>query len=258
MAWDTQGYEAALHTRTIGRTLRHVAVTPSTMDLGREAGQTGEPHGLVIVADEQTAGRGRFGRRWVAPAGANLTFTVLVRPDQGTLERLSIVAALAVADAARAVASVEPSFKWPNDVQIDGRKLAGILVEAEFRGEQPNFALVGIGLNVNVETAAVAEIAEIAVSLRDAAGHGLAREATLAALLHSFERWYERATDDTVIAAWSERLVTLGQEVRVSFAGEIEQGVAESVTSSGALRLRRADGSLVILPAGEVTTRMPA
>jgi BirA family biotin operon repressor/biotin-[acetyl-CoA-carboxylase] ligase len=227
------------------------------MDEARAAGRAAASHGHTILADEQTAGRGRFGRRWVAPPGSNLTFTILVRPTIETLESLSIIAALAVAEGVRAVTGIDPVFKWPNDVQVDGRKLAGILIEAEFSGDQPSFALVGIGLNVNQDSRAEPEIADIAVSLRDLLGHEVEREAMLAAVLDSFERWYVRAPDPAICDAWSSKLVTLGQTISVSFAGQVESGLAESVTPIGALRLRRADGSVVVLPAGEVTTRLP-
>jgi BirA family transcriptional regulator, biotin operon repressor / biotin---[acetyl-CoA-carboxylase] ligase len=257
MPFDTDRFLSLLTTSRIGRPFRFEPSVPSTMDEARTAGRSGAPHGYTVLADEQTAGRGRFGRRWVAPPGSNLTFTVLVRPQLPVLERLSMVAALAVRDGVHATTGIEPAFKWPNDVQIDGRKLAGILIEAELSGDQPSFALVGIGLNVNQDTHAEAEIAQIAVSLRDLLGRDLAREDLLAAVLRSFESWYDRAPDAAVCEAWSSRLVTLGQTISVAFAGQVETGVAESVTDTGALCLRRADGSLVVLPAGEVTTRLP-
>ncbi|MGH2600504.1 MAG: biotin--[acetyl-CoA-carboxylase] ligase [Dehalococcoidia bacterium] len=255
MRFDLVRFHSLLQTTAIGASLEYEPVVGSTMDVARGAGHAGAPHGHTVLADEQTAGRGRFGRRWVAPPGANLTFTLVVRPSLAALERLSMIAALAVADGVRETAGVQPLFKWPNDVLIDGRKLAGILIEAEFAGDRPAFALVGIGLNVNAETAADREIAEIAVSLRDLTGHELSREAVLAAVLGSFERWYGQASEPAVLEAWSSRLMTLGGEISVSFRGDVESGIAESVSDAGALRLRRADGSLIELAAGEVTTR---
>ena len=257
MPFNLSRFYSVLPHQQIGAELRYEPVVTSTMDVARAAGHAGAAHGLVVLADEQTAGRGRFGRRWVAPPGANLTFTVLLRPALPVLERLSMVAALAVGDGVADTTGLQPVFKWPNDVQLHGRKLAGILIETEFAGETPAFAVVGIGLNVNAESAAVAEVREIAISLRDALGHTVEREALLASVLARFEAWYRRAPDPAVHAAWSSRLVTLGQQVRVSFAGGVESGLAEAVTETGALCLRRADGSLAILPAGEVTTRVP-
>ena len=258
MPFDLHRFHDLRRSRWLGAAFRYDPVVGSTMDVAREAGRSGAPHGLVVLADEQTAGRGRFGRRWVAPPGVNLTFTILVRPDVSTLERLSMIAALGVGDGVAAAAGVRPVFKWPNDVQVHGRKLAGILIEAELAGESPSFALIGIGLNVNLDTSIVPEIAEIAVSLRDVLGCELAREDLLAAVLCSFERWYEQQPGAAVREAWAARLVTLGQPISVSFAGRVETGIAESVTDTGALCLRREDGSVMVLPAGEVTTRLPA
>jgi BirA family biotin operon repressor/biotin-[acetyl-CoA-carboxylase] ligase len=209
-----------------------------------------------VLADEQTAGRGRFGRRWIAPAGVNLSLTLLLRPEADALERLSMVAALGVADGVRRSTGVEPVFKWPNDLQVDGRKLAGILIEAELSGARPELALVGVGLNVNLETGAEPEIAPIAVSLRDVTGAEQSRERVLAEVLAALEDWYAQADAMLVRDAWAARLVTLGQQISVSFAGQVESGVAETVTRSGALVLRRANGSAIELPAGEVTTHL--
>jgi BirA family biotin operon repressor/biotin-[acetyl-CoA-carboxylase] ligase len=257
MSFNLSRFQAILSTAQIARSFRFERSVGSTMDEARAAGRAAAPHGDTVLADEQTAGRGRFGRRWVAPPGSNLTFTILVRPTIEMLESLSIIAALAVAEGVRSVTGIDPVFKWPNDVQVDGRKLAGILIEAEFSGDQPSFALVGIGLNVNQDSRAEPEIADIAVSLRDLLEHEVERETVLAAVLDSFERWYDRAPDAAICSTWSSRLITLGQTISVSFAGQIETGLAESVTPIGALRLRRPDGSLVVLPAGEVTTRLP-
>jgi BirA family biotin operon repressor/biotin-[acetyl-CoA-carboxylase] ligase len=257
MPFDLDRFQSTLSTASIGHPFRFERSVGSTMDEARAAGRGDAPHGYTVLADEQTAGRGRFGRRWVAPPGSNLTFTILVRPAIETLESLSIIAALAVGDGVRAATGIDPVFKWPNDVQVGGRKLAGILIEAEFSGDRPTFALVGIGLNVNQVSGAEPEIAAIAVSLRDLLGHTVEREVVLTAVLAAFERWYDRAPDPAICDAWSSRLVTLGQTISVSFAGQIESGLAESVTPNGALRLRRSDGSLVVLPAGEVTTRLP-
>lgn len=258
MAFDLSRFHSALADYHLTATLRYQPSVPSTMDLARAAGWEGAASGLVLLADEQTAGRGRFGRRWVAPAGANLTCTLLLRPETARLQRLSMVAALALADGVAQATGVQPLFKWPNDLQVDGRKLAGILIEAEFAGEQPLFALVGMGLNVNQDTSALPEVREIAVSLRDLLGHEVNREELLAALLASFRRWYDEPNAVTVRDAWAARLVTLGQEIAVTFAGAVERGRAEAVDESGALLLRRLDGSLVTLPAGEVSLRPPS
>ncbi len=246
---------ALLTTNRIGRELVFLPSTGSTMDDVRVRAAQSTAEGLVIVADEQVAGRGRLGRTWVAPPGVNLNVSVLVRPEREGMKRLGMIAPLAVADAVAAVAGLDVEFKWPNDVRVGERKLAGILIEGEFTGDRPDYAIIGIGLNVNLDTAAVPEIATIATSVAQEVGRPVSREQTLAALLNALERWLDDPDAEAARTAWRARLQTLGRAVTVSFAGATESGIAEDVDGAGALVLRRADGSRVILPAGEVTLR---
>lgn len=255
---DIDTVQSLLATRRIGRPLLYLPSTGSTMDVARERARAGAPEGLVVVADEQTAGRGRLGRSWVAPAGVNLSLSVLLRPSLDVMKRLGMIAPLAVADAVAAVSGVAVGFKWPNDVRVGQRKLSGVLIEGELEGERPQFAIAGVGLNVNLDTAAYPEIADIATSIAREHGRPVSREETLAALLNAFDRWYGEPGSEAVRLAWRSRLETLGREIDVTFAGRTEHGVAEDVDAEGSLILRRRDGSRVVLPAGEVTLRTPA
>ncbi|MFN8555830.1 MAG: biotin--[acetyl-CoA-carboxylase] ligase [Dehalococcoidia bacterium] len=255
---DLDLVSSLLSTSSIGRRIVYLPTTTSTMDVAREHVHGGAPSGLVVVADEQSAGRGRFGRAWVAPPAVNLLCTVLVRPTLEVAKRLGMVTPLAVADAVAAVGGPTVSFKWPNDVRAGGRKLCGILIEGEFAGERPAFALVGIGLNVNLDVAHHPEIADIATSIMQEIGAPVSRERTLAALLNAFEAHADNPDGEALRVAWRARLETLGQDVTVSFGGAVEHGRAEDVDAAGSLILRRADGSAVILPAGEVSLRLPA
>ncbi|MBI2760270.1 MAG: biotin--[acetyl-CoA-carboxylase] ligase [Chloroflexi bacterium] len=252
---DPTHLQRLLTTARIGSALVYLPSTGSTMDDVRGRAAEGAAEGLVVVADEQTAGRGRLGRVWVAPPGVNLSLSILLRPSRERIKRLGMVAPLAVADAVAAVSGLAVQFKWPNDVRIGGRKVCGVLIESEFAGDQPSFAIVGIGLNVNLDTAVIPEIADIATSIAREHGAPVSREQTLVALLNAFERWYDEPEPAVVRSAWRERLETLGQEVEVTFAGQSERGVAEDVDAEGSLLLRRRDGSRVVLPAGEVTLR---
>jgi BirA family biotin operon repressor/biotin-[acetyl-CoA-carboxylase] ligase len=255
---DVEQVQRRLTTRRIGRDLRYYPTTGSTMDVARALAEAGAPEGVTVVADEQTAGRGRLGRSWVAPPGVNLYVSILVRPTPAAMKRLGMVAPLAVAEAVAAVGGPPVTFKWPNDVRVGGRKLSGILIESGFAGNVPAYAVVGIGLNVNLEVARYPEIAALATSIARETGRPVSREEALAALLNAFERSYECPDADAVRAAWRARLETLGQEVDVSFGGRTEHGLAEDVDEDGALILRRADGTRVVLPAGEVTLRRPS
>lgn len=254
---DLDRVRARLGTTCIGRELLSFASVTSTMDVVRQRAEAGAPEGLVVTADEQTAGRGRFGRVWVAPPAANLSVSILLRPSLEVMRRLGIVAPLAVADAVREVSGLDVRFKWPNDVRVGERKLCGILIEGGLIGERPAWAIVGIGLNVNLDTARYPEIADIATSIARETGHSVSREDTLAALLNAFEARYDCDDRESLRGEWRSRLDTLGREITVTFGNRTEHGTAEDVDAEGALLLRRSDGTLLALPAGEVSLRAP-
>jgi len=248
--------EQQLTTAFVGRRLIHVASAPSTQDVARSEAEGGAPEGTVVLAEEQTAGRGRLGRSWVSPAGTNLYLTLILRPSLERLRSLGIVTPLAVAQALEEATGLSPRIKWPNDVLVAGRKLAGVLIDTELSGQTPGYSLVGIGLNVNLDVRAVPEIAAIATSVRQELGHEVSREEMLAALLGHFEVLYVKAQRGTAVhAAWRSRLETLGRQVRVTVGGRVEEGLAEDVDAEGSLILRRADGSRATIAAGEVTLR---
>jgi BirA family transcriptional regulator, biotin operon repressor / biotin---[acetyl-CoA-carboxylase] ligase len=226
---------------TLGRPRLHLRVTTSTNERARALASGGAPGGMLVTAGAQTAGRGRQGRTWTAPAGQALLLSlILCDPDP----LLSLRAGLAVADLAGEAALV----KWPNDVLLDGRKVAGILVEAR---PQEGWAVVGIGVNVAID------VSELPVELQASAGTLGRRpselEATLAELLeHLGRRLGEPA--DAALRALTERDALLGQAV--AWAGG--EGVGAGVDERGCLRVRRADGTVTMLDAGEVHLRVPS
>ena len=245
--------ERRLRTRYLGRNLLYLETTSSTQDVARAEAERGGPVGTAVLAEEQTAGRGRLGRSWVSPAGKNIYVTLVMRPPAPKLRVLSIVSPLAIAEALEGI-GLAPRLKWPNDVLVGGRKIAGILIETELSGDDVKYALVGIGLNVNFDVGAVPEIAEIATSVRRELGRDASREELLAALLNAFEVRYEQALEgDAVFQAWRSRLETLGRRVRATLGERVEEGVAEDVDAEGNLLVRRNDGSLAVVEAGDVT-----
>ena len=249
---------AALRTRAIGREFHYLRVTDSTMVDARRLAEQGCAHGAVAVADEQTAGRGTKGRSWVSPAGRNIHATLVVRPDAEQMKRLSIVTPVAVAEAVERTTGLSPRIKWPNDVEIEGRKLAGILIEGEWRADGPAWALVGIGVNVNFDPAPhAAEIERPATSLMLELGREASREAVLAALLNAFEEAYDAAASERVFEAWCRRLDTLGREVAIIGPGgqPLVEGRAEDATRDGALIVRDGAGAAHTVMAGEVSLR---
>ncbi|TEU01069.1 MAG: biotin--[acetyl-CoA-carboxylase] ligase [Dehalococcoidia bacterium] len=249
--------EERLKTRYVGRNLLYLTRATSTQDVARVEAERNAPEGTAVLAEEQTGGRGRLGRSWVSPAGKNLYLTLVMRPPARRLRVLSIVAPLAMAEALEDAAGLTCRIKWPNDILVGGRKIAGVLIETDLAGEAVKYALVGMGVNVNFDPAAVPEIADIATSVRRELGRDGSREEVLAALLNAFETRYTEAQEgDAAFRAWRSRLETLGQRVRATLAERVEEGVAEDVDAEGSLIIRRDDGSLVTVEAGDVTLRV--
>jgi BirA family biotin operon repressor/biotin-[acetyl-CoA-carboxylase] ligase len=256
-AFDPVRFHAQLQTRAFGRNLIFEPSVGSTMDLARDAAAHGAAEGTVALTDEQTAGRGRLGRSWVAPPASNLLLTLILRPPTTALLRqLAMITPLAVVDAVGDVTGLRAEIKWPNDVQVSGKKLAGILIESHTGDDGAITALVGPGINVNFDPRDVDEIRDIATSLRVELGHEVEREALLASLLLHIELLYDAASaGQSPRDRWRERLVTLGQRVVVTEAARTTEGIAEDVDSEGALLVRRGDGVLVTIEAGDVTLR---
>ena len=238
--------------------------TGSTMDDARALAEQGAPSGTVVFAEEQTAGRGTRGRTWVSPAGQNLYFTICLRPDTTQLQRLSLITPVAIANAVEQVLGLYPRIKWPNDLHLKGKKFAGILIEGEWNGDKPAFALVGVGVNVNFDPAPhAAQIDRPATSLAIEKGRPVAREPLLATIFASFERAFEGAVHPALFHGWRTRQEILGQPVTLSGSPAIREpngaieGVAEDVDEDGALLVRLSDGELRRFHAGEVTLRVP-
>jgi BirA family transcriptional regulator, biotin operon repressor / biotin---[acetyl-CoA-carboxylase] ligase len=218
----------------IGLPRVHHRVTDSTNERARELAGGGAPHGTLVTADEQRAGRGRQGRAWTAPAGSAVLMSVVLRELH---EALPLAAAVAVAEAL----PVPSEIKWPNDIWIDRRKVAGILVEGR---PQEGWAVLGIGLNVGTE-AFPPELTETATSLR-LAGAALSVDSALARVLTALDGWLSRPIAE-VLTAWGERDALLGAEVRWADGSGVGRGVDET----GALLVETAEGQ-VALQAGEV------
>ena len=254
---DLSRVEGKLRTRFIGRRLVYLTTTPSTQDVARREAEEDAAEGTAVLAEEQTAGRGRFGRSWVSPAGKNIYVTLVMRPPLARLRSLAIVAPLATALAVEDVAGgLAPAIKWPNDVILRGRKLSGMMTETELAGQEVRFSLVGIGVNVNFDIEEASEIAGIATSVKRELGHEVSREELLAALLNRFEELYEQwPVGSGVFQAWRSRLETLGREVSISFRGQVYEGTARDVDQDGNLILGLAGGSTMTFEAGEVSLR---
>lgn len=245
-----------LKTEFVGRNVVYHPSTTSTMDLARQLARDGAPEGTIVLADEQTAGKGRLRRAWIAPPGASLLVTILLRPHFRELSRLTIAASLAVAHAVEDATGLSAGIKWPNDVLVGGKKICGILLESDIRAESVEYTTVGVGLNVNFDAHAFPEIATTATSLMTELGKPVSRLQVLQALLHHFERYYLAIRrGEPIHLEWKQRLETLGRWIRVTGVERVEEGYAESVDEDGRLLLRHSDGTTAQILAGDVTLR---
>lgn len=222
---------------------RHFRCTGSTNTRARELAAAGAPHGTVVTAAEQSAGRGRQGRTWTAPAGKALLYSAIVRPLQEHHATLPLAAPLAVCEAAEELEpGIECKVKWPNDVHLDGRKLAGILIEAR---PQDGWAVIGVGLNLNIgEDEFPPDLRDTAVSISASRADIFVAAETLSRRL---DRWLGEEPDE-VLRSWRSRDALHGREV----AWEGGSGVADGVDDRGYLVVVTPSGDRVSVGAGEV------
>lgn len=256
---SAEGIQDGLETEFVGRNVVYLPEVGSTNDEARRLAQAGAPEGTLVITDYQTTGRGRLDRRWEAPPSSSLLMSLVFRPPLAPhqVQRLMMVCGLAVADAVESVAGLPVGLKWPNDVVVAGAKAGGILTEIELEGERVSYAVVGLGLNVNLDPGQLPQdLLMPATSLSHELGREVARLTLLRAFLRAVEsRYVALKAGRSPRAEWAERLITLGQPVAVSTPGSVLEGVAEGVDADGALLVRLAGGRLETVVAGDVTLR---
>lgn len=252
--------ESRMRTKWAGRNVFYYPETDSTNLRIRQLGDEGAPHGTLAVADMQTAGRGRRGRIWESPAGSSIYMSLLLRPDlmPGAAPGLTLVMACSVAEGIMDCEDVKVQIKWPNDVIINGKKLAGILTEMSSQIDYIDHVVIGIGINVNM-TGFPENIRETATSLRIETGHKVKRAPLIAAVMRRFEENYEiflKTGDMSGLAEkYSRMLVNIGREVLVIGANEQYKAYALGIDRDGELLVRREDGAEEKVYAGEVSVR---
>lgn len=200
---------------------------------------TGAPEGAAIIANEQTRGRGRMSRQWHTPPNVALALSLILKPDGALLPRLNMVAALAVYDLARQTGCENVGLKWPNDVQVNGQKVSGVLPEAIWEAGELRGAVLGIGVNVRLDFSGD-ELSETAISLEDVVKKRLDRVDLIATLLRRIDHWYCRIASPALFSTWKSRLNTLGQRVSINGVS----GVALDANAEGALLIRDDDGRI--------------
>jgi len=257
-ALDKARLSVLLKSKRLGRTAQFFTSVTSTNDVAREMAQQGAEHGFLVVACEQTAGRGRAGRTWYSAPGAGLWFSLVLRPrmEPQRCGLLSLAASLAVAEALEKTTAISAQLKWPNDVLIGGKKLCGILAETELLGNSLKFVVVGIGVNTNRARAALMPqgIAETATWLSDHAVKLPEDVTLLASILEALEKRYEQLEAGRIrpiIRAWRKRCAHLGKAVRIVEPHHTIAGVAEDIAEDGSLQVRTTSGELRSIVAGD-------
>ena len=231
-----------------------LAKTSSTNDVVRKQARKGAHGGFLVAASHQTAGRGRLGRRWESPPERGLYVSILLRPDLPMTEagKLTILSSLATRDAVETVSGLHPQIKWPNDLVVGRRKLAGLLIETEPKGKRLAFAVIGIGLNVRQEAKDFSpDVRNMATSLYLATGHLYRRADLLVALLQALERRLSRPFGEAR-EAWAASSLTLGQRVTLTTVRGRKHGQAVGLDESGALLLRSSSGEVEAVTAGDM------
>ncbi len=239
---------AAWHTLHLATSVHFFETVASTQTEARRLIAEGQGQGALVIAAEQTQGRGRFGREWYSPRGGNLYLSYVLQPPVAleSWPRIGMAASLALAEAIEAVCALGVQLKWPNDVLVNERKVAGILCEVA-----DEFLIAGVGVNVN---AALPSSLADATSLSQATQQTINRSQLLVAFVERFDRYYGDFLNGVRLEqAWAARLHTLGKFVRVRAGQQLIEGLASGVTAEGALIIQCSDGTQVTCTAGEVT-----
>lgn len=252
--------KSRIRNRWAGKEIYFYEETGSTNADAKSLGEAGAPHGTVVVADKQNAGRGRRGRTWESPAGKDIYFTILLRPEfpPDKAAGLTLAMALSVVQAIGAECSLEAGIKWPNDVVMNGKKICGILTEMSVERDYIQHVVTGVGINVNLEVMPE-EIREAATSLFLESGKKTARAALLQAVLKKFEQNYEKYARDldmsSMVADYDACLVNRDSQVRILDPKGEWEGIARGINASGELLVENQAGETVTVYAGEVSVR---
>ena len=247
-----------LATGELGRKIHSFAELESTNDEAHRLADAGALHGEVVIADVQTKGRGRRGRPWIAPTGKALTMSIVLRPSVPPTRapEITLVAAVAVAEAARELGAHSARIKWPNDVECKGRKLAGVLTELRAETERVRHVVLGLGFNISLEMHDFPEeLRPIATSLLVETGERTPRPVVCAHVLEHLEEWlslHETEGFGPIRERWRELSSSLGRRVRITGEGAPLEGDAFDLDEDGALLVRAPDGRLVRVVAGDV------
>ncbi len=250
-----------LKTKWIGKRIHHFQTLDSTNSEAYDLALNGAEEGEVVIAESQEKGKGRLGRQWFSPPFLNIYVSLILRPKipphQASL--VTLMAAVATADAIRNFSGLLPFIKWPNDILLRGRKVAGLLNEIHSEVDRVHFVILGIGVNLNTDEKMFSkEIRNIATSLKIETGQTVSRKDFLQSLFSELERWYAMFSEEgsaVILNAWRDRAHIKGKQVKVTSFGETLIGRAIDIDSDGALILETKDGTQKRVVAGDVEYR---
>lgn len=248
--------QSGLGTQWAGREIVYFKEIDSTNRYAKKLAAEGAAHGTLVLADTQTAGRGRRGHSWISPAGSSISMTLILRPEvpPAQVAKISLLTALATANAIRRVTGLDARIKWPNDIVAGGRKVCGMLMEMDATPERVASVVAGVGINVH-QTQFPEEIAHSASSLDLLAGRRISRSVIVRAFLQEYERVWALG-DEAMMRAYRERSATIGQRVQVIGLNGTYTGTAQDVTESGSLLVRAdEDGEVREVLAADVSVR---
>ncbi|WP_033541212.1 biotin--[acetyl-CoA-carboxylase] ligase [Planococcus sp. CAU13] len=247
---EPSAIQPLLKTERLGRTIEWIATCDSTQIIAHQLAQQGVPDGTAVLAEEQTAGRGRMARKWDSAYGKGIWMSVILRPDVPLhrAPQFTLVAAVAVVRAIEEVTGLRPDIKWPNDILLNGKKCTGILTELQSDADGIQALIIGIGLNANQDAGDFSdEVKDIATSLKMEAGQAVSRQQLVRAMLFYLEHYtaiYINEGFGVLKMMWESYSTTIGKPVRARMAKETLEGIAEGITDEGVLQLRTPDGRL--------------
>jgi BirA family biotin operon repressor/biotin-[acetyl-CoA-carboxylase] ligase len=248
----------ALRATLLGHPAQYLPSTASTNIIAHEAARAGGKDGTLVITDHQTHGRGRLDRKWLSHPGEDLLFSLILRPTLAPAQafQLTAITSLAVAHAIRRETGLDACIKWPNDIYIREKKASGILTELGITGTQMEYAVIGIGINVNSDPALHPDLRPIATSLRLETGRDVDRLALLAAILEELEHFYKRLKGGEFAALkimWDALSLMRGRQITLTTGDARHQGVAESVDDDGTLIMCDRNGETQRFVCGDVS-----
>ncbi|GIP25630.1 bifunctional ligase/repressor BirA [Paenibacillus sp. J23TS9] len=255
---DTLSLIKAMKTKTMGQKVKIIESTVSTQEEAKLLAEEDAPEGTLVIAEEQTGGKGRMGRKWYSPKGKGIWMSLVLRPKQPMhyMPQLTLMTGVAVCRAVRRTTGVMAGLKWPNDLLVNGRKISGILLESAAEDEYVRYCIAGIGISVNLDPQDYPEaLTDVATSLKIEAGEEVDRVALIAAVLEEFEvlyALYQQEGFGPIASLWEALSVTLGKSVTVNTARGAVIGTAEKLDHSGALLIATGEGQHVSIFSGDV------